>query len=105
MKKREKGGSLLLSLAIHVFIIIALATITFHYPLGSLIGLPKNRDHIPERVQYMALPRGQVGNGSRTTAAPPAKGRPAPLQAPTSIPTVIPPAPTKDENAGAVSGK
>ena len=102
--KKERGGSLLLSVTIHVFLIIALATITFHYPLGSLIGLPKDREHTPERIQYMVLPRGQVGNGSRTTAAPPAKGRPAPLQAPTAIPTQLPPVP-KDENAGAVSGK
>lgn len=104
--KRDRGGSLLLSIFIHVFIIIALATITFRYPLGQLIGLPKDRDHTPERLQYMVLPRGEpTGNGSRTTAAPPAKGSsPAPLVAPTTIPSVVPPVPN-NSSAGAVSGK
>ena len=71
MKKKERDSSLLLSVVIHVFIIIALATITFRYPLGQLIGLPKDRDHTPERLQYITLPRGEpTGNGSRTTATP-----------------------------------
>lgn len=105
MQKKERGSSLLLSVVIHVFIIIALATITFRYPLGQLVGLPKDREHTPERLQYMVLPRGEpTGNGSRTTAAPPAKGTaPAPLVAPTTIPTVVPPVP--NGSAGAVSGK
>ena len=105
LQKKERGSSLLLSVVIHVFIIIALAMITFRYPLGQLIGLPKDREHTPERLQYMVLPRGEpTGNGSRTTAEPPAKGvAPAPLQAPTTIPTVVPPVP--NGSAGAVSGK
>jgi len=106
IKKRQRGGSLLLSIAIHVLIVIALAAITFRYPIGQLMGLPKDRDHTPERLQYIVLPRGeQFGNGSRSATMPPAKGKPAPLQAPTSIPTTLPPAPAKDTTAGAVSGK
>ncbi len=106
MRKKERGGSLLLSIVIHVFIIIALATITFRYPLGQLIGLPKDRDHTQERLQYIALPRGEPqGNGSRTTATPPAKGTPAPLVAPTAVPTTIPPTPSPSTTSGAVSGK
>jgi len=106
MKKKERGSSLLLSIVIHVFIIIALATITFHYPLGQLIGLPKDRDHTQERIQYIALPRGEpLGNGSRTTATPPAKGAPAPLVAPTVVPTTIPTTPNPNTTSGAVSGK
>jgi len=106
MRKKERGGSLLLSIVIHVFIIVALATITFRYPLGQLIGLPKDRDHTPERLQYITLPRGEpTGNGSRTTATPPAKGTPAPLVAPTSIPTTIPTTPNPNATSGAVSGK
>ena len=104
--KKERGGSLLLSIAIHVFVVFALAAITFHYPLGQLLRLPKDRDRTPERLQYMVLPRGgQVGNGSRSAAAPPPKGRPAPLQAPTATPTTLPPAPAKDTTSGSVSGK
>ena len=106
MRKKEGGGSLLLSIVIHAFVIIALAAITFRYPLGQLIGLPKDRDHTPERIQYIAVPRGEpTGNGSRTTATPPKKGTPAPLQAPTAVPTVIPPTPSSDASSGAVSGK
>jgi hypothetical protein len=105
MGKKEPGGSLLLSVVIHVFLIIALATITFHYPLGQLIGLPKDRDHTQERIQYIALPRGEpTGNGARTTATPPAKGAPAPLLAPTSVPTTIP-TPNPNATSGAASGK
>lgn len=105
MRKKERGGSLLLSIVIHVFIIIALATITFRYPLGQLIGLPKDRDHTQERLQYIALPRGEpTGNGSRTNAAP-AKGAPAPLVAPTVVPTTIPTTPNPNATSGAVSGK
>ena len=105
MRKKERGGTLLLSIVIHVFLIIALATITFHYPLGQLIGLPKDRDHVQERIQYIALPRGEpTGNGSRATATPAAKGTPAPLVAPTAVPTTIPPTPSPSETSGAVSG-
>lgn len=106
IKKGESRGSLLLSIAIHVVIIVALATITFRYPIGQLIGLPKDRDQKPERIQYIAMPRGEpTGNGSQTTAAPPPKGvTPAPLRAPTAIPTVIPPIPS-NATAGAISGK
>jgi hypothetical protein len=102
--KKERGNSLLLSVAIHVVIIFALSAITFRYPLGQLIGLPKDRAQT-ERLQYMVLPRGRVGNGSASTSAQPAKGRPAPLQAPAAIPTTLPPAPAKDSTSGAVSGK
>ena len=105
IKKRERGGSLLLSVVIHAFIIFALAAITFRYPLGQLIGLPKDRDHTPERLQYMVLPRGQAGNGSSETSARPAKGHPAPLQAPPTVPTAVPPAAAKDTTSGAISGK
>ena len=106
MRKKERGGSLLLSIAIHVFIIIALATITFSYPLGQLIGLPRDREHTQERLQYIALPRGEpLGNGSRSSTTPPAKGAPAPLVAPTAVPTALPPTPTPNETSGAASGK
>jgi hypothetical protein len=105
MPERESRGSLLLSVALHVLIVVALATITFRYPIGQLIGLPKDRDQTPERIQYIAIPRGEpTGNGSQSTTSPPAKGvAPAPLRAPTAIPSVVPPIPSK--SAGAISGK
>jgi hypothetical protein len=68
------------------------------------MGLPKDREQ-PEHIHYIAIPRGEpTGNGSETTAAPPAKGvAPAPLRAPTAIPSVVPPIPSS--TAGAISGK
>lgn len=106
IKKRESRGSLLLSIAIHVLVIVALATITFRYPIGQLIGLPRDRDHAPERLEYMVLPRGEpTGNGSHATTTPPAKGAPAPLRAPTAIPSVVPPIPSSSATSGAISGK
>lgn len=105
INRKERGRPWLLSIVIHVFIIVALATITFRYPIGQLIGLPKDRDRISERIQYVPLPRGEpTGNGSRTSSTPPAKGAPAPLQAPISIPSVVPPIPS-NSTSGAVSGK
>jgi hypothetical protein len=107
IKKPESRGSLLLSIAIHVGIIVALATITFRYPIGQLMGLPKDRDQKPERIQYIAIPRGEpTGNGSQSTNTPPPKGvTPAPLRAPTAIPSVIPPIPSSNATSGAISGK
>jgi hypothetical protein len=106
MKKERGGSSLLLSIVIHVFIVIALAAITFRYPIGQMMGLPRDREHTPERLQYIVLPRGEpTGNGSQSSATPPAKGTaPAPLRAPTSIPSVVPPIPSSS-TSGAISGK
>jgi hypothetical protein len=105
IRKKERGRPWLLSIAIHVILILALATITFRYPIGQLIGLPKDRDRTTERIQYVPLPRGEpTGNGSRSSTTPPAKGAPAPLVAPTTIPTVVPPIPS-NSTSGAVSGK
>ena len=105
--KRESRGSFLLSIAIHAVAILALATITFRYPIGQLLGLPKDREQKPERIQYIQMQRGEpTGNGSQSTTSPPPKGvAPAPLRAPTAIPSVIPPIPSSNETAGAISGK
>lgn len=107
IRKRESRGSFLLSIAIHVVVIVALATITFRYPIGQLIGLPKDRDQRPEHIQYIAIPRGEpAGNGSQSTASPPPKGvAPAPLRAPTAVPSVMPPIPSSNQTSGAISGK
>ena len=105
-KQEGRPRGLLLSIAIHVVIIIVLATITFRYPIGHLIGLSRQRPQTPERVQFIVLPKGEAtGNGSRSTATPPAKGAPASLRAPTEVPTAVPPVPARDETQGAISGK
>ena len=106
-KEKRSPSSLLLSVVIHLVVIIILATITFHYPIGQLIGLARHHEQTPERIQYIVLPKGEpTGNGSRTEAAGPApKGAPAPLRAPTVVPTDVPPTPAPDESQGAISGK
>ena len=106
-KKREgRPRGLLLSIAIHVALLIALATITFRYPIGHLIGLSRQRQQTPERIQFIVMPKGEpAGNGSRSTAPPRAKGAPAPLRAPTDVPSEVPAPPARDESQGAISGK
>ena len=100
-----RSRPLILSIALHVVLFIVLATITFSYPIGQLIGLRKEREQPPERLQYIVLPRGDaVGNGSSTSRAKPARGAPAPLRAPTVVPPAVQPA-TPETTSGAVSGK
>ena len=109
IKKKGEGRPrryLLLSIAIHVALIAALATITFRYPIGHLIGLTRQRQQTPERVQFIVLPKGTAtGNGGQSTATPPRKGAPAPLRAPTAVPAQVPPTPPVEETQGAISGK
>jgi hypothetical protein len=112
IEKREKGergrsgSSLALSIVIHAFVILALAAITFHYPIGQLIGLSRHREQTPERLQYIVLPKGEpVGNGARVRdTETPKKGKPAPLQAPAAVPNALPSVPA-EPTEGAVSGK
>ncbi len=105
--KKDKG-SIILSLAIHVFVIIAIASITFRYPLSSLFN--SDRDKSPtERIHFVrvapaAAPSQVVGNGSDTRVKPKEKINPAPLLAPSMIPTGIPPLPPPTVTPGAISG-
>lgn len=108
---REQRGSskqsLLISVAIHVLGIAALATITFRYPIGKLLGVPHTEPVKPEKIQFLVLPKGTpgaVGNGANPEAPPP-KGAPAPLRAPDRIPVGIPPVPPSSSTGGAISGK
>jgi hypothetical protein len=105
--KKDKG-SIVLSLAIHVFAIIAIASITFRYPLSSLFSA--NRDNTPtERIQYVrvqpaAAPSGAVGNGAEAKPQPKRILNPAPLLPPSTIPTALPPIPPPTVSPGAISG-
>jgi hypothetical protein len=106
MKRPVVGSrnSLLVSIAVHVVVIAALASITFRYDLGDLLGLSHEKPVAPERLHYLVLPRGPIGNGSNPTAAQP-KTTPAPLRAPTTMPTTIPEPAPPTQTSGAVSGK
>ena len=104
---RRDKSSIVWSLAIHVVVIIAIASITFRYPLASLFG--PSRDTLPtERIRYVrvqaAAPAGRVGNGSDTRPTPKRTLKPAPLLAPTTIPTGIPTLPPPTASVGAISG-
>ncbi len=106
--KRDRR-SIVLSLGIHVFVIFAIASITFRYPFLSLFNT--DRDTMPhERIQYVrvapaaAAPSQRVGNGSDTRVKPKEKLNPAPLLPPSMIPTALPPLPPPSVSPGAISG-
>ncbi len=105
---KKDRGSILLSLGVHVFVIIAIASITFRYPLSSLFNT--NRDSMPtERIRFVrvapaAAPSQVVGNGSDTRIKPKQKLNPAPLLPPSMIPSSIPPIPPPTLTPGAISG-
>jgi hypothetical protein len=104
-KKQDQKGSILTSIAVHAVVIALIASITFSYPIASFFGA---KDKTPtERIQYVQVrPRAAapVGNGSQDNATPPKKAlKPAPLLAPSVIPTAIPPIPSAP-SAGAISG-
>lgn len=97
--------SLLISIVIHAFVIVALAMITFHYPIESLLGVPHGEVVKPEKIRFIVLPKGPaepIGNGANPKAAPP-KGAPAPLRAPDRIPVGLPP--IAPPSQGAASGR
>lgn len=100
--------SIALSLVIHVFVIAAIASITFRYPLASLFNV--TRDTLPkERIQYVrvqpaAAPSQAVGNGSQPKETPRRVPKPAPLLPPSTIPIGLPPIPPPTASVGAVSG-
>ena len=105
--ERRNKSSILWSLAIHVVVIIAIASITFRYPLMSLLS--SSRDTMPtERIHFLrvqaAAPSGPVGNGSDTRPTPKRVLKPAPLLAPTTSPTGIPTLPPPTASVGAISG-
>jgi hypothetical protein len=91
----------------HVFIMAALAAITFHVPLAAFFGPDKPAPAQRERVQFTKL-QPQAGDGlaaapgSRT---PPAKGFPAPLAAPSMIPDGLPPIPQPGAITGSPTGR
>ncbi len=105
--RESKRSSLAVSLAIHAIVIVALATMTFRYPIEAFLGM--DREHVrPELIRYMRLPPpgGAIGNGAAEKATPRRRSAtPALLFAPRMIPTSIPPVPSPSTTSGAVSGR
>jgi hypothetical protein len=84
-EKRSKA-SVAISVAIHVVVVAALATITFHYPLSEFFNKPEALKSVP--VRYIALKPRAEANASRRPAS--RATPPAPLPSVSSIPATIP---------------
>lgn len=102
-------GSLALSLVVHVFVILAIASITFRYPISAFLGLQRERRAMPETIRYVKVePRPTPGGGNATPAKPTTrrlpKVDPTPLIAPITIPSALPPIPPPTVNPGTGSG-
>lgn len=102
-RPERSRASLAISVAVHVVVITALATMTFRYPLEALLGLEPAQRITPESLHFVQTPPAAVGNGSQV-GAPAKRGAPAPLVAPRFIPNTLP-QPTAPGASGAVSGK
>jgi hypothetical protein len=95
-RQGKSKSSVAVSVAIHVVVIAALATITFHYPLAGIFEKPEPAKAVP--VRYIALrPRGATAPQPKSTAraVPPVTvpnatsipvGIPAPAAASTQVP-------------------
>lgn len=94
--------SLLVSIAVHAVVIVALATMTFRYPLETFFGLEPVHKISPETIHYVVTAPAAGGGGARVGTTP-RKGLPPRLVAPSVIPTTIPePNPS---SVGSTTGK
>lgn len=102
-KRSDQRGSIIVSVAVHLVVIIMIASITFSYQFVNSARLVKP---ITERVQYVVPRRPvEVGNGSQEKRKPqPKKMSPARLLPPSTIPTALPPIPPPNVSVGAISG-
>jgi hypothetical protein len=94
--QREKRSPLGLatSVVVHLALVLLLAQLVFRYPLSALFGGYSAAEHIkPETVHYVRVvppPPSSVRQPKRARPAP-RGGSPAPLIAPSAIPTQPPP--------------
>jgi len=119
-RRRRPGGTVALSIVLHVVIGAALLRVLMMpYPFLSLFSEKEERIE-PERISFLALPQtaaeptpGRSGGNNRpetTRRTPPAP----PIAAPTEVPSVVPPvspaapptpAPSTDEGTGPLVGR
>jgi hypothetical protein len=92
-----------ISIVAHTIVALLLAQIVFRYPLGQLLGIPKERIQ-QERLHYIALPKpaGTDGGAATPSAAQPAA--PAPLKAPAVTPSTITNPPVLDSVRSRAAG-
>jgi hypothetical protein len=90
--KRKSFGPLAVSIAVHAVIVVALARMVFTYQLGNVDGLHQ-QEPPKEALHFLrvAPPPPQTSGGGQQLKTATAKDRaPAPLAAPSAIPTTIP---------------
>ncbi len=105
VKQRREPGPLLLSIAFHVVVAVAILNAAFHYDFSG-DRAPRTLTAIPERITYtsMAAPGGAQG-GLDSAGPPPKATQPSrALVAPLRVPTGIAPPPATAGNPGGVSG-
>jgi hypothetical protein len=106
-KRQRKGGSILLSIVVHIFLIIGFASLTFRVPLSAFLRGSTVRS-TPEQIHFVKVlppaPRERVGNGS-AAKAPARASAPAALRPPSAIPSTLPPVPAPTVSVGAISGR
>jgi hypothetical protein len=89
-REKKSKSSIAISVAIHVVVIAALASITFRYPLSDMFDKPEPLKSVP--VRYIPLkPRQEASSAPRRTAS--RSTPPAQLPNVTSVPVGVP-APT-----------
>src|SRR5688500_5830739 len=78
-----------ISIIVHAVAVMLLAQIMFRFPLGQLIGLPKEKFQ-QARLHYIVLPKpAGSSTGSAVTPQAPQTSSPAPLQRPAVTPSTI----------------
>ena len=92
-----------ISIIVHSVVALLLAQIVFRYPLGQLMGLPRDKVQ-PERLQYIALPKPAETGGSVATPNPAQTSAPAPLTQPTVVPNTIAAPPPLDSVRSRAAG-
>lgn len=104
-RPERSRASLVISIAVHVVVITALAMMTFRYPIEAFFGLETVQHITPETLHYVVnTPPVRAGIAGGKAGAPPKKGTPAPLLAPRYIPSAIPQPPAPG-TAGVATGK
>ena len=77
-----------ISIVVHTIVVLLLAQIVFRYPLGQLMGIPREKIQ-QERLHYIALPKPAGAEGGVTTPNAAQPAAPAPLKAPAVTPSTI----------------
>lgn len=103
-KPRMSRSAWIIALVAHAFLVFAIGSIVFSYPIRAFLRIPdRAKEPPPERIQFVRVAPAAGGpsrgdtSSARVAGPPPPKGtaeqpsEPKPLRAPSSTPTRIPP--------------